>query len=307
VSIQLTESFGEPLITSQFDWQAGSNTPPDCLPKQLDLWIEWQSNDDRIAYMPITVKTSPSGISGEERLSSPTWSRFICQTKVYTASCFDQQTAQRFIGSNPYAVSFEVAQWATVAEASIEEAPQRGRPKIDFGIQLEDRLNQSIDNLLTGKDSPDDEGATRDSKKTDSLSSVSGLASAINHRLAGYEMNAFDCQGSAIYSATRISECRLILQADTTWGQCQGQTSLPGSRQQVEIDFSQRGVKRTEVVSRGLHASLLISLAEPAVVSANQAINLFVLSSKLKEQQLLEDLGRGITTVQELCSLGKQS
>ncbi|MFZ8973673.1 MAG: hypothetical protein ACO2ZD_06220 [Pseudomonadales bacterium] len=109
VSIQLTESFGEPLITSQFDWQAGSNTPPDCLPKQLDLWIEWQSNDDRIAYMPITVKTSPSGISGEERLSSPTWSRFICQTKVYTASCFDQQTAQRFIGSNPYAVSFELA------------------------------------------------------------------------------------------------------------------------------------------------------------------------------------------------------
>jgi hypothetical protein len=41
------------------------------------------------------------------------------------------------------------------------------------------------------------------------------------------------------------------------------------------------------------------------VISDSQAINLFLLSARSTERDTLQELARGFSTVQELCSLGR--
>lgn len=303
IDVHLSESFGEPVITSRFHWVAGANTPRDCLPPQLDLWVEWQNERGRSAYMPITAYISQSEEPGEERLSSPTWNKVLCQTEAFSSRCFDQKTTLAFISTGG-ATDFELAQWETLVDATIKQPPKRSEPKIDLGLSLEDRLNQSIDDVLTKQDATVTGESALD-RTSDNLSSVAALVATVNQELALYEVSGAGCQGLAKYQATKVSECRIVLQADIEWRQCQTNPGPPNTRQRVEIDFGEQSIQGTEVDNHSGRASLRITLDSPSVISDSQAINLFLLSARITERDTLQELARGFSTVQELCSLGR--
>ena len=45
LALDVTETFGEPVIANRFEWEAGPNTPEDCLPEQLGLCVELRTNE----------------------------------------------------------------------------------------------------------------------------------------------------------------------------------------------------------------------------------------------------------------------
>ena len=71
LELDVTESFGEPVIANRFEWEAGPNTPEDCLPEQMDLWVELRTQEGGQAFMPVAVNTARSGLLSQELLASP--------------------------------------------------------------------------------------------------------------------------------------------------------------------------------------------------------------------------------------------
>ena len=46
IDFRITETFGEPLVTSKMRWTAGANTGPDCLSRLTHLWVRARAADD---------------------------------------------------------------------------------------------------------------------------------------------------------------------------------------------------------------------------------------------------------------------
>ena len=313
LEVRLSESFGEPIVASQFRWQAGPNTSADCLPDQLDLWVEWKNQDDQIGFMPVSVKTSTSGSMSEERLSSPGWSGVLCQTRTFPPRCYSAESAQQFLSRSELPQRFHLAELLLGREmpggAQQTQAKQPAKParKLNLNDQFESRLNQSIDSLLSNNSGPKKDGNGRASNSVRNNAGVEGLVSLVNQEIGSFERVAPLCQGDvkASYTATRLHECGLSVQAEVDLSACEPAAEGALRRYRVELDFSERPVSAFSFQDNLGYSTLAMTLKEPLVMGGDQAINLFVLSAEAPKRDTLIALEKSIDTLQALCALGK--
>jgi hypothetical protein len=313
LEVRLSESFGEPIVASQFRWLAGPNTSADCLPDQLDLWVEWKNQEDQIAFMPVSVKTSTSGSLSKERLSSPGWSGVLCQTRTFPPRCYSAESAQQFLSRSDLPQRFHLAELVLGREmpggAQQAQAKQPPKParKLNLNDQFESRLNQSIDSLLNNDSGSRKNDNGRASNNARSNAGVEGLVSLINQQLGSFERIAPLCQGDvkATYTATRLHECGLSVQAEVDLSACEPAAERAIRRHRVELDFSERPVSGFSFQDDLGYSTLAMTLEEPLVIGGDQAINLFVLSAEAPKRDTLIALEKSVDTLQALCALGK--
>jgi len=309
LEVRLSESFGEPIVASQFRWQAGPNTSADCLPDQLDLWVEWKNQDDQIGFMPVSVKTSTSGSMSEERLSSPGWSGVLCQTRTFPPRCYGAESAQQFLSRSELPQRFHLAELVLGREMPGGAQQTQAKParKLNLNDQFESRLNQSIDSLLSNNSGPKKDGNGRASNSVRNNAGVEGLVSLVNQEIGSFERVAPLCQGDvkASYTATRLHECGLSVQAEVDLSACEPAAEGALRRYRVELDFSERPVSAFSFQDNLGYSTLAMTLKEPLVMGGDQAINLFVLSAEAPKRDTLIALEKSIDTLQALCALGK--
>ncbi len=313
LEIRLSESFGEPIVASQFKWFAGPNTSADCLPEQLDLWVEWKNQDDQIGFMPVSVKASTSGIMSDERLSSPGWSGVLCQTRTFPPRCFNPESAKQFLSKSDFPQRFHLAELVLGREmpggAQQAQAKQASKParKLNLNDQFESRLNQSIDSLLSNDSAPKKSDNGRTSTNARSNAGVEGVVNLINQQLGSFERVATLCQGDvrATYTATRLHECGLSVQTEIDLSACESAVERAIRRHRVELDFSERPVSAFSIQDDLGYSTLAMTLKDPLVLGGDQAINLFVLSAEGSKRDTLIELEKSVDTLQALCALGK--
>ena len=165
LELDVTESFGEPVIANRFEWEAGPNTPEDCLPEQMDLWVELRTQEGGQAFMPVAVNTASSGLLSQELLASPGWEGFICQTRSFPARCYGEDSARSLIENATPPDRFFLATLTTGGDASTQIEPQNESTptrvaRIDLGQQFESRLNASLDTLLSDEITTDGRTST---------------------------------------------------------------------------------------------------------------------------------------------------
>lgn len=312
LELRISESFGEPMIASQFTWQAGPNTAKDCLPNQLDLWVEWRGQDNQMGFMPVSVKTAASGAVGEERLSSPGWSGVLCQTRTFPPRCYGSEAAKQFLLESETPQSFHLGELTLGREmpTSVQPMPkQAANPsrKLNLNDQFENRLNQSIDSLLSADVGTSKREGNRVSTSASNNSGVEGLVSLINDRLGLFERVAPLCSGSikARYTATRLHECGLSIQTEMDLSPCDETTDSVIKRHRVELDFSERPVSNLSLNDHTGYSSLTLVLNDALVMGSDQAVNLLVISAEAAQEEALAELEKSIDTLQALCALGK--
>ena len=310
LELDVTESFGEPVIANRFEWEAGPNTPEDCLPEQMDLWVELRTQEGGQAFMPVAVNTATSGLLSQELLASPGWEGFICQTRSFPARCYGEDSARSLIENAAPPDRFFLATLTTGGDASTQIEPQNGSTptkvaRIDLGQQFESRLNASLDTLLSDEIKTD--GRTSTEGFADSSAGVEGLVNLINTELSTYQRTSSLCDGgvTATYTATRLHECGLALQSEFELSGCSTEQSNVNRRERVEFEFADRPIESMDRMSNNNFATLSLALSEPQVISSDSAVNVFVLSARPSQAGALETVEKSIGTLQSLCALGR--
>lgn len=90
--------FGEPLVKGDYKWQAGANTPDDCLPHNFAVWlrIENQNASGYVEIDPVVPKAGSVSFSGTA--GSPNWDNFICGFEGNRRSgCFGTDDAKTLL------------------------------------------------------------------------------------------------------------------------------------------------------------------------------------------------------------------
>jgi len=310
LELNVTEAFGEPVIASRFVWESGPNTTEDCLPKQLDLWVELRTSQGREAFMPVAVNTTRSSILSQEHLASPGWEGLICQTRSFPARCHGEEIARSLIENAAPPNRFFLATLTTGGDTSTQIDRQNGSTttkvtRIDLGQQFESRLNASLDTLLSDEVTTDERASTEGF--AGSSAGVEGLVSLINTELSSYQRTSSLCDGgiSATYTATRLHECGLALQSEFDLSGCRTEQSNVIRRERVELEFADRPIESIDRITNNNFATLSLALSEPQVISRDSAVNVFVLSARPSQANALETVEKSIDTLQSLCALGR--
>lgn len=310
LALDVSETFGEPVIANRFEWEAGPNTPEDCLPKQLDLWVEFRTNEGSQAFMPVHVNAAKTGLISQEFLASPGWDGLICQTRSFPARCFDEDRARSFIKNAMVPDRFFVATLTAGGDATTQIEPQSVSAtatvtRIDLGQQFESRLNASLDTLLSDQIVPGEK--TSAGGVADASAGVEGIVNLINGELSAYQRATSLCDGgvSATYTATRLHECGLALQSEFDLSGCSTGQSNVIRRERVEFEFADRPVESINLMTADNFATLSLALSEPQVISSDSATNVFVLSARPSQAVALETVEKNIGTLQSLCALGR--
>ena len=310
LELDVTESFGEPVIANRFEWEAGPNTPEDCLPEQMDLWVELRTQEEGQAFMPVAVNTARSGLLSQELLASPGWAGLVCQTRSFPARCYGEDSARSLIENAVPPDRFFLATMTTGGDASTQIETQNGSTstkvtRIDLGQQFESRLNASLDTLLSDEVTTD--GRTSIGGLADSSAGVEGLVNLINTELSTYQRASSLCDGgvTATYTATRLHECGLALQSEFDLSGCSTERSNVFRRERVEFEFADRPIESIDRMRDSNFATLSLALSEPQVISSDSAVNVFVLSARPSQTDALEAVEKSISTLQSLCALGR--
>lgn len=95
VAYQIGVFFGEPTVNGNFRWEAGANTPADCLPYNFNAWVKLQ-NDQAYGYVKIDPTVPKAGDTGFNVTGSPDWDNFICGFQGASKSgCFSEEEAKQ--------------------------------------------------------------------------------------------------------------------------------------------------------------------------------------------------------------------
>lgn len=95
VAYQIGVFFGEPTVNGNFRWEAGANTPADCLPYNFNAWVKLQ-NDQAYGYVKIDPTVPKAGDTGFNVTGSPNWDNFICGFQGTSKSgCFSAEEAKQ--------------------------------------------------------------------------------------------------------------------------------------------------------------------------------------------------------------------
>ncbi|MFT6434062.1 MAG: hypothetical protein ACJAVI_002110 [Candidatus Azotimanducaceae bacterium] len=109
VSFKIDQSFGEPLITSKMQWQAGPNTSRDCLSKITQIWLQVRTQTDGLTYMKLSPTISAAGVKLDTSTTeSPNWTTLFCSSPKIGSPCESIVEAKRLMASNLKFESFEV-------------------------------------------------------------------------------------------------------------------------------------------------------------------------------------------------------
>lgn len=97
VSYNIGTFFGEPRVGGTYRWQAGADTPADCLPHDFTAWVRIQ-NDQAYGYVKIDPAVPKAGAVGFNATGSPDWGNFICGFNGSGRSgCFSAEEAKQLI------------------------------------------------------------------------------------------------------------------------------------------------------------------------------------------------------------------
>ncbi|WP_159558737.1 ankyrin repeat domain-containing protein [Alcanivorax sp. S71-1-4] len=97
VAYRLGVFFGEPTVNGNFRWQAGANTPADCLPHNFNAWVKVQ-NDQAYGYVKIDPTVPKAGDTGFNVTGSPNWDSFICGFQgTRQSGCFSAEDAKQLL------------------------------------------------------------------------------------------------------------------------------------------------------------------------------------------------------------------
>jgi ankyrin repeat protein len=77
VAYRLGALMGEPTVNGNYIWEAGANTPDDCLPSKFNLWLKI-SNYQAHGYVRLDPVIPRAGNPSFNVTGSPNWNNFIC-------------------------------------------------------------------------------------------------------------------------------------------------------------------------------------------------------------------------------------
>jgi hypothetical protein len=153
VSFKIDQSFGEPLITSKMQWQAGPNTSRDCLSKITQIWLQVRTQADGLTYMKLSPTISAAGVQLDTSTTeSPNWTTLFCSSPKMGSLCESIDEAKRLMASNLRFESFEVTS-DTLATSNIGSVSsptsntlQTDKSKSSFS--LDSLLAEAIDTVV---------------------------------------------------------------------------------------------------------------------------------------------------------------
>lgn len=153
VRFKIDESFGEPLITSNMQWQAGPNTSSDCLSKITQIWLQVRTPADGLTYIKLSPRISAAGVKLDTSTTeSPNWTTLFCSSPRIGSPCESIDEAKRLMTSNLRFESFEVTSdtLATSNIGSVSSTPSNAQQgeKSTSSFSLDSLLADAIDTVV---------------------------------------------------------------------------------------------------------------------------------------------------------------
>jgi hypothetical protein len=337
VQFSIDEAFGEPLLTSSLNWQAGAKTSTNCLPEKSSIWIELQGDNRDPYFVLFNPKIGASGTSGQETTSSPDWNRLLCSTIGDSAICLPEEAAKQIIQENPVARSLQIISETQIAildqPSSTDEQPKTNKTA-RFNLNFEQQLLDTIDNALSSSEdnqpvepvkkqpvnSPSD--LVQDKKappaqsvaRTNVPKNIQGvsdhIANLMSKDLAVYSAQAGPCSSDKSVKHTLQSEtiCGLNFTSRTTFKFLCADNQIPqpvSSNHSIWLDLAEDNISKPLIrISEEGWASLLLSKANssPGVVADPKSSSQFLVSGQNNKIEALSSLARQLIVLQNYCS-----
>jgi hypothetical protein len=181
--------FGEPTVNGNFSWDAGDNTPADCLHYSTNIAFKIQSGTAHgYIYINPVVPDSGNGF-GSNNTGSPNWNKLICGLgNGYRDSCVTSEQAKAFF-TNGYIITefFIVGQDGAVYPGSSNIGGD-GNPESGDGETLPPPPIPTTQIIVEGEDLTE-------------RSVMKGFGGNISAPVAGYEIKSSNKDVSVNYYA----------------------------------------------------------------------------------------------------------
>ncbi len=327
VSFNISESFGEPVITSSMTWLAGPNTRSDCLSGITYLWVRVRTERDELRYLKVRPKINDAGITSVETATeSPSWSALFCDQASDSAICEPESRAKSLLISNLRFEDFNVVTQSLAVSTLTSGSPERNSPKRssnDDGFSLDSLLADAIDSAISPElielppesspavqqAEPEDPAMDRKARAEATTGNVVTLISAA---LARYTTPAHTCESSRTIAnwVQAQGSCKLNFRSESSHDYLctdNGSPRTVKATRSAQINFAEDITEITNIRHSGDGWAALVLVLNQELQTTTEGefkINRWQITADDTRLPELQDLAGNLLTLTELCREG---
>lgn len=149
VNFKISESYGQLLVNTRLSWTAGSNTAPDCLSTNTQVWVTLRTPDDAIRYIKLNPGIVDAGQGfGPSGSTSPSWSALFCRAQDSNAACEPETNTRSLLNAalrfERFDVVTEARSLSNLTKTVSRPAESMPAPKnMAFDTLLQDAINNA--------------------------------------------------------------------------------------------------------------------------------------------------------------------